>query len=195
MSETELVGLVNSRIADCRQFDRSSLTNQREWAIRFYDGEVDIAPQPFRSQVVSADLADVLEWVLPGLLRVFTASDRIVVYEPQKMSDEQYATQATDGINYIFQVECEGYAILYSLFHNSLLHGNGPYKIWWEGMPEYKTDTLRGLNEMELNAVISQPDIDDILEFRSYLVDAVTGDEIDMPGQNEKKENASPDAY
>jgi len=196
MSETELVGLVNSRIADCRQFDRSALTNQREWAIRFYDGEVDIAPQPNRSQVVSQDLADVLEWVLPGLLRVFTAPERIVIYEPQKIADEQYADQATDGINYIFLNECAGYSVLYSLFHNALLHGNGPYKIWWEGSPEYRSDTLRGLNEIEFHSIISQPDVEEVQELSTYLVDPTTGQEIETPDeQRTEMRNAPADTY
>ncbi len=170
MPDDKLSALVNAWIAEARQFDRSDLADHREWAIRFYDGEVDFPAQPGRSQVVSHDVADVLEWVLPGLLRVFTSSDRVAVYEPRTPQDEAGARQATDAINYVFLTECDGYRVMKDSMHDGLLHGNGPVKVWWEGSPEYEVEVMRGLTEEEYAAVISQPDIEEVLEVTEYFV-------------------------
>jgi hypothetical protein len=162
MTETELAAQVDGRIIDARQFDRSDLDAHRSWAIRFYDGEVDIDPQPGRSRVVSHDVADVMEWIIPGLLRVFNASEKVVIFMPQNPGEEQAAKQATDGINHIFLHEMGGFRIMRDAMHNGLLHGNGPVKVYWDGKPEYKTDVVRGLTEQEYMALLSGPDIEPI---------------------------------
>ena len=164
MDETELQSIVDGWISDARQFDQSDASTQREWAIKFYDGEVDIAARDGRSSAVSHDVADVLDWIIAGLLRVFTASDRVAIYEPREPQDVAAAKQATDCINYIFLNECDGYKVIMHSMHDGLLHGNGPIKVWWEGKPEYKTETIRGITESELMALMTEPDVEDILE-------------------------------
>lgn len=170
MSDTDLAAQVDAWITEAKRFDRSDLSKQREDAIRFYDGEVDIPAAPGRSQAVSHDLADVLDWIVPGLLRVFTASDRVAIYEPREPKDEAGAKQATDGINYIFMHDCDGFRVLKDAMHDGLLHGNGIVKSWWAGEPEYKTEIVRGLTEEELHALMGEPGIEDVLELTEYFV-------------------------
>lgn len=168
MAERDLAGKVDGWIADAKQFDRSDMDSHRSWAIRFYDGEVDIDPQPGRSKVVSHDVADVLEWILPGLLRVFNASEKVAIFLPQTPEDEEAAKQATDGINHLFLNELPGYQIMKDAMHNGLLHGNGPVKVWWDGAPEYKTEVIRGLTEEEYMTLLADPDIEP-LEVTEYF--------------------------
>ena len=164
MDETELASVVDDWISQSEDFSQSELNAPREWAIRFLDGEVDISAEEGRSKAVSHDVADAVEWLMPSLLRVFTSSERTVIYEPKLEEDEQAAKQATELVNYIFKNECEGYRILHHIFHDGLLFGNGIIKKWWEGSPEYKTETIRGLTEEELLVLASQPDVEEILE-------------------------------
>jgi hypothetical protein len=168
MSDGELSAILDGWVTDARSFDRSDLELSREWAIKFYDGDCDIPTQEGRSQVVSHDVADALEWILPALLRIFTASATTAIYEPVSQEDEIGAKQATMCINHLFQNECEGYRILHHAMHDSLLHGNGPVKSWFEHAKEYKVETVRGLNEMEYQALLSEPDLDEVLEVTEY---------------------------
>jgi hypothetical protein len=62
--------------------------------------------------------------------------------------------------------------------HDGLLHGNGPIKAWWEGSPEYKVESIKGLTEEELDALLSEPGVEEALEISEYLVDP-NGDPID----------------
>jgi hypothetical protein len=178
MTDDDLAAMVDARISDARQFDQSDLSDQRSRAIRYYDGQVDIPSQEGRSSVVSSDVADVHGWILPQLVRVFTGSDKLAVYEPETPEEEGGAKQATDGINFIFMQECEGFRIVKDSMHDGLLHGNGPIKAWWEGSPEYKVETIRGLTEEELDGLISEPGVEEVLELTEYLV-GPNGDPID----------------
>jgi hypothetical protein len=168
MDEAELSAILDGLITDSRSFDRSDLALNREWAIRFYDGECDIPTQEGRSQVVSHDVADALEWILPALLRIFTASELVAIFEPVGPGDEEGAKQATACINHLFLHDCDGYRVIKDAMHDGLLHGNGPVKTWWEGSPEYKIETVRGLQEIEYKALLSEPDLDEVIWVKKY---------------------------
>jgi hypothetical protein len=188
MSETELAASAEDWITASKDFDQSELSEARTNAILFYDGQVDIPAQPNRSSVVSSDVADVHGWILPGVLRVFTASEKIAIYEPATPEDEEGAKQATDCINYLFMNECEGFKVIKDSAHDGLLHGNGPIKCWFEAAPEYKVETLRGILEMDLETLISEPGVEEVLELTEYLV-GPNGDPVD------EEEGSVDDAY
>lgn len=170
MKEDELSALVEGWLTQARHFDDADLSDHRAKANDFYDGKVDINPQPNRSSVVSSDVADVMGWILPGLLRVFTASNRVAIYEPNTPEEEESARQATEGINYIFLNECDGFRVMKDAMFNGLLHGNGPVKVSWKGEKEYKVENIRGLTEEEVVALLQEPDVDDILDLHEYEV-------------------------
>ena len=190
MSEGELTALLDGWITDSRSFDRSDLSINREWAIRFYDGEVDIPSQEGRSQIVSHDVADALEWILPALLRIFTSASKIAIFEPVTPNDEVGAKQATACINHLFQNECDGYRVVKDAMHDGLLHGNGIIKSWWEGAKEYKVEVVRGLDEMELQALLSEPDLEEVLDITEYPADGSPADEElgEVPGAPDETE-------
>jgi hypothetical protein len=170
MTDAELTVIVDGWLSDAESFDQSDMSGIRSKAIDFYEGRIDIQAEPGKSSVVSPDLADALEWIIPGLLRVFLASDRVAIYEPVTQEDEETAKQATDGINHEFLVSCNGYRILKDAMHDGLLHGNGVIKHWWAGEPEYKTETLTALNEEEYQALLLDETVEEVLEQREYMV-------------------------
>lgn len=59
----------------------------RERALEFYMGEAKglLAPPEVkgRSQVVSKDLMDTVEWAMPALMRMFASQDDICRFEPE----------------------------------------------------------------------------------------------------------------
>jgi hypothetical protein len=184
MSDRDMSVLVDGLLQDAESFDQSDMAGQRGKAIDFYEGRIDIPAEPGRSSVVSPDVADALEWILPGLLRVFLASDRVAIYEPVTQEDEETSKQATDGVNHEFLVRCNGYRVLKDSMHDGLLHGNGVVKHWWAGEPEYKTETLTGLTEEERMALLDDDTVEEVLEERSYLVGP---DGEELKGQDESE--------
>lgn len=170
MTEDELGALCEDWITNAKHFDENDLEETRQKANDFYDGKVDILEQPNRSKVVSSDVADVMGWILPGLLRVFTASDRVAIYEPNTPEEEQAAKEATFGINHIFLNECGGFRLMKDAIFNGLLHGNGPIKISWHGEKQYKVEDITGLTMEEVMALLQDPDVEDIIELNAYQV-------------------------
>ena len=193
MTEDELSALCESRITEAKHFDETDLETSRQKALDFYDGKCDILEQPNRSKVVSSDVADVIGWILPGLLRVFTASDRVAIFEPNTEEEEDNAKQATFGINHIFLHECGGYRLMKDAMFNGLLHGNGPIKMSWAGEKQYKVEDITGLTMEEVMALLQDPDVEDILELKAYDVgpDGAPIEPIDEEGDYNAS-NAAP---
>jgi hypothetical protein len=71
----------------------------REKAIDYFFGNMDkyVPPEANRSKVVSRDVADTINWMMPQIMRVFTASGRMFVAEPDGENDLHYADDASDG--------------------------------------------------------------------------------------------------
>jgi hypothetical protein len=103
-----------------------------------------------RSSVVSMDVADTIGWMLPGIIRVFMASDKMALYEPERPGDEEFAKQATDYANYVFLKDNPGYRIMWDATHDSLLLGNGVVKHWWDDKEECEYTEHSGLTEDQI---------------------------------------------
>lgn len=171
LTETQLVGICDGFISDAQAMDNSDRSERRENAILFQDADKSIVPsEAGKSSVVSPDLADALEWIKPGLQRVFLASDRVGIYEPTSDEDEEGAEQATDGINFYLMRRCNGYNVIDGGMHDGLLHGNGIWKHFWDKSKIYKTETLTNLSEEEYQALLADDTVEEVLEKRQYMV-------------------------
>lgn len=189
MSESRLLAIVDQQISDAKQFAGSDRDTHREWALKFFEGKVDFNAEEGRSKVVSRDVADTHGFILPSLLRVFFASDRVGVYEPtrphfraveerdedtgevrtiRKDVSGDLADQATDYVNYVLMRECNGYRHIRDAFSDALLLGNGPLKHWWDDTKEYTTESFSNLTEEQYQLVASDDAIEEIVEHASY---------------------------
>ena len=74
----------------------SELSEQRRMAVEYYYGNSLGNEVEGRSQVVSHDVFEVVEWAMPHIMKVFTGSDRIAEFEATGPEDEEEAEQATD---------------------------------------------------------------------------------------------------
>lgn len=158
MSEEDLKKHVTSAIQAAISFDNDDLSVDREQAIEYYFGQMDDVPaESDRSKVVSKDVADTIGWILPSLMRVFAASDRIGEYEGRSPEHVQAAREATDLINYLFLGDCDGYAKLYSVFHDALLVRNGIVKHWWDRSEQVDVIEYASMPEQAIRALMQQP--------------------------------------
>lgn len=157
--QVDLKALVAREIS-AADTDGAAIATKRTKALEYYQGKMDdVKSEPGRSSVVSMDLADTMGWMLPGIMRVFTASDHMAVAEPVTPEDEDGARQATDGINYTFWKENDGYRIVHSGTWDSLLGGNGIIKSWWDDTPRDEVTFHSGLTADEY-ALLLEPDED-----------------------------------
>ena len=95
MEEREIVSVIEQEIAQSIGHWDGSLAAEREQELKYYLGEPYGNEVEGESQVVSTDVADTVEGILPSVLRTFTASDDAVRFDPNSPEDEEQAQQQT----------------------------------------------------------------------------------------------------
>ena len=124
MAEDDLLSYLQALEQDAASFNTGTLNTERERAMREYFRMPYGTEEEGWSQIVTSDVQDTVEWILPDLLDIFTSTDQAVVFEPSKAKDVQGAQQATDACNYIFYKQNDGFLTLYSAFKDALLLKN-----------------------------------------------------------------------
>ena len=160
LSKSKLLALISQEISNSLGFYSSDLSKQREDALKYYLGEPLGNEVEGRSSVVSQDLLEVVESMLPSLMRMFTQSDKMVNFDPQGPEDVKYADQITDYCNFIFNRDNDGFSILHSMFKTALLQKNGFCKIYWKTSKKQKKESYKHLDEMQYQALLIDNEIE-----------------------------------
>ena len=149
MYNEELIAKINSLSDDALGSEDSDLANQRAEALDRYYGRPYGDEMEGRSQVVSRDLSEVIDWMLPQLMEVFLASGNVVEFLPISEDDEDKAEQESDYINHVIMQKNNGWQIFHDWFKDALLLKNGYVKSYWKTWSKDKTEKYEGLNSDE----------------------------------------------
>ena len=156
MDDEALLNHLQTLEEDSAAFVWGALGGEREKAQREYFRMPYGNEEDGWSSIVTSDVQDTVEWILPQLLDIFAATDSIVSFEPTKAEDVKGAEQATDTCNYVFTKKNDGFLILYTAIKDALLVKNGAVH-WRKETKRRKVKTpLRGVNTLQLTMALEQ---------------------------------------
>jgi hypothetical protein len=185
MSQNDLTSILQAEIDDAIGFIESETVEQRKEALQAYLRQPYNNEVEGKSQIVTGEVAEAIDGALPSLVRIFTGSDQIVVFEPQGPQDEASAKQATDYCNWVFHRDNEGVAILHDWFKDALLQKNGIVKAFWEDKEDIIKERYFDLSDDELAMLMSDESMEiveqDTTEFPIF--DPMGQPVIDQMGQ------------
>ena len=183
MDDYQLNSIVSSEIRDSLNHFDTEFSQERIRAMDFYLGEPMGNEVEGRSQVISTEVSDTIEAIMPNLMRVFTANDQYVRFNARTSEDQQKAEQITDYCNYILNHDNSGYKILHNWFKDALLFRLGVVKYYWDESEDIREEEYENLNETELAALLANPDMEIIgvvnEQASSYMEDE-TGEMVPM---------------
>jgi hypothetical protein len=172
MSQNDLTSILQAEIDDAIGFIESETVEQRKEALQAYLRQPYNNEVEGKSQIVTGEVAEAIDGALPSLVRIFTGSDQIVVFEPQGPQDEASAKQATDYCNWVFLRDNEGVAILHDWFKDALMQKNGILKAYWEDKEDITKERYFDLSDDELAMLMSDESMEiveqDTTEFPIY---------------------------
>lgn len=171
MSEDQLRSITDQEMRQAVGWYSGKLAAQRQKAMAYYLSQptLDLTPPEVegRSSVVSPDVRNTIESMLPQLMVKFAGSERVVEFEPQKPGDEPKAEQATDYVNHVLHAHNPGERIIYNWMKDALLSKNGIVKVWWDDRKEEKREEYRNLNDVELAQLMDDDEVE-VIEQKSY---------------------------
>lgn len=135
--EPDLEGL----IAFLREEEDNSrddlLDEERAVALDFYNGEPFGDEEEGRSQVVTRDVAEVVDYMTVSLLRTMVSGDKVVEFEHP---DKKVAEEATAAVSYQFMQGQDGYRFLHDWIKAGLLEKTSVAKCCVEEQPPKRVE-------------------------------------------------------
>jgi len=132
MDDNLLKSILESEIDDAIGYLETETTDERQKALEYYMREPYGNEVPGKSQIVTGEVAEVVDGALPQIMKVFTSSKDAVVFEPVNQGDEATAEQATAYVNHIFYKDNDGFEIMHDWFKDGLMQKVGVVKAYWD---------------------------------------------------------------
>jgi hypothetical protein len=159
MELMELQNIIGSEIKAAVGFHGGTLSIQRQQALESFYSEPMGNEQPDESQVVMSDVLEAVEWMMPALLAMFTAGDKLVDFEPTNQDDVPVAKQKSVYINHIVRKDNDGFMTFYTWFKDALLQKRGIIKTWWDDTPEETRQDYHNITSMRLTELLADPGV------------------------------------
>ncbi len=145
-TERDLVSIIKSHRQECLGVESGDLSTQRATALNHYHGRPYGNEVDGRSQVVSRDLAEAVDWALPGILRAFVQSGNLGEFDPVGPEDEALAQQESDYTNQVMMKDNPGFMVLHDAIKDTLLLKNGYVKHYWDESEKISEEDYTGLS-------------------------------------------------
>jgi hypothetical protein len=146
MTESTLQSIIKGEIQSSSSFLGGEVSDQRRKAMEYYLGEPFGNEVEDRSQVVSTDVQDTIESIMPDFMEIFASGEEAVRFEPVGQEDEQAAKQATEYVNHIWFKANNGFEVTHDWIKDALLQKNGIIKVYWDEAEETKRETISNVN-------------------------------------------------
>jgi hypothetical protein len=160
IDESEVKAIVQAEIQNADGYDGTIVSGVREENLNAYFGRKYGNEQEGRSQVVSRDVQQTVEWQMPSYMRIFTSGEDVVSFEPSKPENIEMAKMATEYVNYIWNCDNHGFRILYEWIKDCLISKVGIIKIYWDETPKTKRERYAGLDAPTFAQKVTPEDIE-----------------------------------
>jgi len=152
----------------------STLGDERARAIDDYLGRPYGNEVEGRSQVISRDVYDTIEWIKPSLMRIFTGGNEVAKFDAQGPEDEPQAEQESDYINHIILEKNAWFSIAYEWFTDALMTKNAYALAYWDERKQVESERYKGLSDEQLTMLTQDPAIE-IVEHSEYPIPVPQG--------------------
>lgn len=160
MDNDEIGQVVSREISDALSHHDSEYASDRIKALDYYLGEPLGNEIEGKSQVISTEVADTVEQIMPSLMRIFCGSDKYVRFAPRNAEDVEAAEQVSDYVNYIISHDNDGYRIIDNWLRDSLLFKLGVLKFYYDDTTTVEEAEYENLTPPELALLLANPDVE-----------------------------------
>jgi hypothetical protein len=163
LTDEDLLKILKDEEADAASYYDSELAAAQTTAMdRFH-------ARPFgdeiegRSQVVTHDVEDTINWIMPKLMRAFMEADELISVDDPTADDAYNSKCAADYLKHIFFKDNDGETELYDYCFDALLQRLGVMRVAWQDPEPKPPRMLEGVSIEILQKYLQDPEYE-ILE-------------------------------
>lgn len=157
--QQEFISWLRSQETDA---DDTSLNDERAVKLSFYEGRPFGNEEEGRSQVVTRDVAEVVDYMTASILRTMISGERVVEFEAMGESDGDAIEQANEAVSQQFMRMQDGYRVLHDTLKAGLLEITGAAKTFMEEEKrrrevEVEEDQLAVMEDEGIEVIAAEP--------------------------------------
>lgn len=178
LKDEDILNIVRQELSQAATFgSRSPNASQGslsdiETPLEYYLGLPNGTEVEGRSQIMSTDVADAIEWILPQIMKALTSTNEVVVFDPSGPDDELQAELETEYVFDTLMKRNNGFVVLHQFVKDALMQRNGLIKVYYEAYEDRVTSTYSGLTVDQFNMLLANPGV----EVTEYITDPHTGE-------------------
>lgn len=156
LSDEDILSIIEKELAASKT---DSIEANRRDAMSHYLGEKGQVIEG-RSSVVSTDVADAIEWIMPEVVKAFTQNNEVVTFDPVSANDKRQAELESRYVYDVLMKENNGFILIHTFIKDALLQKNGFVKAFYESSKEVSKEDYLQLTEPELAMLHADPEIE-----------------------------------
>lgn len=156
LPDETLIALLRREEEAAAGYQSSALAAIREEALSYYDRQPYGDEQEGASSVVTSEFADVIESVMPGLMRVFTGSEDLCRFAPLAPGQERWAQEASEYVPHVLMRQNDGFRIISALLKDALMYRLGGATVDLEDIEDRRSLPIRGLTQDAVDLVVAE---------------------------------------
>lgn len=154
IDDRELLEVVSQQYNAADSFiNGGALAAQRSQSMNYYMGFALGNEVQGRSQVISRDVFETIEWIMPQLMETIV-SETAVEFEPEGPEDVEQTDQATAWVQHVLFRENEGFLLIHDWIKDCLLNKKSYIKSYWDVEAKPVLETYTDIDEEELGSLI-----------------------------------------
>jgi hypothetical protein len=156
LPDEDLLALLRREEQAAAGVQDSLLSAIRAEALAYYDRQPIGGEEEGRSQVVTSEFADVIESLMPGLMRVFTGTADLATFSPLSPGQERWATEASEYVPHVLMRQNDGFRIISTLLKDALMYRLSGVSVDVESVEETTVLPLDELPDDAIDLIVAE---------------------------------------
>lgn len=173
LSKDDILTIIQSELSNSDQSSGQGGVVSLKDSLSYYLGLPNGTEVEGRSQVVSTDVADSIEWIMPQIMKSFTQNNEIVIFDPVHEGDERQAELESEYVYEVLMKQNDGFIILHQFVKDALMQRNGILKVYYANRTEVKSSNWTGITEQQLNQLLANEGVE-LVEQTEYIDENAT---------------------
>lgn len=176
LADTDLIALLRKEEEAASGYQDAALSAIREEALAYYDRQPYGDEQEGASSIVTSEFADVVESLMPGLMRVFTGSDDLAKFAPMAPGQEKWAKEASEYVPHVLMRQNDGFRVISALLKDALMYRLSGATVDLEDVEDKRSVPVQNLTQDAIDLIVAEAQAQG-----AELVMELVGDSSDAP--------------
>ena len=156
LADTDLIALLRKEEEAASGYQDAALSAVREEALAYYDRQPYGDEQEGASSIVTSEFADVVESLMPGLMRVFTGSDDLAKFAPMAPGQEKWAKEASEYVPHVLMRQNDGFRVISALLKDALMYRLSGATVDLEDVEDKRSVPVQNLTQDAIDLIVAE---------------------------------------